>query len=127
MHSGEDSSQAYRRFPIIMCLREDDYDLLFNKGVFNGTREYMEYISYNGLVGSFAKVSQRLAGQAKEVVIVDMTKPVLDSVIKLKDNDIKKIEDVEDIPDEFKNYGKKKEDVQTSEEKAKNWVWTPGK
>lgn len=22
---------------------------------------------------------------------------------------------------------KKKEDVQTSEEKAKNWVWTPGK
>ena len=45
----------------------------------------------------------------------------------LKDNDIKKIEDVEDIPDEFKNYGKKKEDVQTSEEKAKNWVWTPGK
>ena len=32
-----------------------------------------------------------------------------------------------DIPDEFKNYGKKKEDVQTSEEKAKNWVWTPGK
>lgn len=26
-----------------------------------------------------------------------------------------------------KNYGKKKEDVQTSEEKAKNWVWTPGK
>ena len=127
MHSGEDRSQAYRRFPIIMCLREDDYDLLFNKGVFNGTREYMEYISYNGLVGSFAKVSQRLAGQAKEVVIVDMTKPVLDSVIKLKDNDIKKIEDVEDIPDEFKNYGKKKEDVQTLEDQAKNWVWTPGK
>lgn len=87
----------------------------------------MEYISYNGLVGSFAKVSQRLAGQAKEVVIVDMTKPVLDSVIKLKDNDIKKIEDVEDIPDEFKNYGKKKEDVQTLEDQAKNWVWTPGK
>lgn len=79
-------------------------------------------------VNGYAKsVSQRLAGQAKEVVIVDMTKPVLDSVIKLKDNDIKKIEDVEDIPDEFKNYGKKKEDVQTSEEKAKNWVWTPGK
>lgn len=32
-----------------------------------------------------------------------------------------------DEEDEFKNYGKKKEDVQTSEEKAKNWVWTPGK
>lgn len=46
---------------------------------------------------------------------------------KLKENEIKKIENVEDIPDEFKNYGKKKEDVQTLEDQAKNWVWTPGK
>lgn len=56
-----------------------------------------------------------------------MTKPVVDGVTKLKENEIKKIENVEDIPDEFKNYGKKKEDVQTLEDQAKNWVWTPGK
>lgn len=76
---------------------------------------------------SFARVSQRLSGEAKEVILVDMTKPVVDGVTKLKENEIKKIENVEDIPDEFKNYGKKKEDVQTLEDQAKNWVWTPGK
>lgn len=65
--------------------------------------------------------------KSKEVVLVDMTKPVVDGVAKLKENEIKKIENVEDIPDEFKNYGKKKEDVQTLEDQAKNWVWTPGK
>lgn len=127
IHKCEDKSQVNRRIPIILCLRESDYDLLFNKGVFNGTREFNQYIRYNGLVGSFARVSQRLSGEAKEVVLIDMTKPVVDGVVKLKENEIKKIENVEDIPDEFKNYGKKKEDVQTLEEKAKNWKWTPGK
>lgn len=59
--------------------------------------------------------------------IMQYCKHPITGEVLITEEQIKKIEDVEDIPDEFKNYGKKKEDVQTSEEKAKNWVWTPGK
>lgn len=45
----EDKSQSYRRFPFFLVLHEEDYVLGINKGLFEGTREYEQYISYEGL------------------------------------------------------------------------------
>lgn len=59
LQKAEDKGQSYRRFPFFLVLHEEDYDLGMNKGVFNGTREYNQYIMYNGLRGNMQKIAEK--------------------------------------------------------------------
>lgn len=102
----EDKGQSYRRFPIILCLRENDFDVLLNKGVAEGTREYEQYIGYKNLVGSFGAVAKKLEGKAREVVTVSMMAPALELTEKVKQLETEKISDPDQIPAEFLQYGK---------------------
>lgn len=104
-HKAEDKSQAFRRFPIILCIREKDFDCLLNKGVMENTREYEQYIEYKGLIGSFARIAQKLDGEAQLVVAQNMLDVAVDGVKKIRQNENKKISNVEDLPEEFKEYG----------------------
>lgn len=52
-------SQSYRRFPIIMPLNADDFEVLINKGVMEGTREFEDYYHFRNLRGNFYKVASR--------------------------------------------------------------------
>jgi hypothetical protein len=56
-HEAEDKNQAYRRMPIIIPLRDNDFDILINKGAFENTREYQQYIRYATITGNFAKLA----------------------------------------------------------------------
>lgn len=105
LYKAEDKSQAYRRFPIIICLREKDFDVLFNKGVFDNTREFLQYVTYKSITGSFARVAQCLDGVAKETVLKKLCEPIKEKVAILLANNDKKITEIENIPDEFKEYG----------------------
>ncbi len=42
----EDQNQARERFPIIIPMRFEDFDILINKGFLNDTREFDQYIAY---------------------------------------------------------------------------------
>lgn len=106
-HKVEDKGQSYRRFPIILCLREKDFDVLLNKGIANGTREYTQYIGYKNIVGNFGRVAENLSDRAQEVVMMDMIKPAIDCTEKVKAKEHTKISDPDLIPEEFKQYGKK--------------------
>lgn len=110
-HIAEDKSQSYRRFPMIICLRENDFDCLVNKGFAEGTREFEQYICYRNVVGNFGKVMAKLDGAARDKVVIDMTKPITDMHGQLLANVEKKITEIDDIPDEFKNYGRSVEDA----------------
>ena len=105
LHKKEDKGQSYRRFPIILCLREDEFDCLINKGVAEGTREYDQYIYYLCIKGSFAKLAQKLSGKAQLIVAQKMLQPALAGVKQIEANESQKISKSEEIPDEFKNYG----------------------
>jgi hypothetical protein len=105
-HESEDKGQSYRRFPIIICLREEQFDVLFNKGVMENTREYEQYLGYKNLMGNFAKVAQRFDGQAKEKIAINMLSTCIEGVERFKQNMTQKITDENDIPEEFLNYGK---------------------
>jgi hypothetical protein len=105
-HKSEDKGQSYRRFPIIICLREEQFDVLFNKGVMENTREYEQYLGYKNLMGNFAKVAQRFDGQAKEKIAINMLSTCIEGVERFKQNMTQKITDENDIPEEFLNYGK---------------------
>lgn len=75
----EDKGQSYRRFPFIIPLHEDDFDLLMNKGFYKGTREYDQYFEYKGIrgnmqriadaCGSNEKLSRKIQGQAVEGIV----------------------------------------------------------
>lgn len=59
IQKAEDKGQSYRRFPFFLVLHEEDYDLGMNKGVFEGTREYEQYMMYQGLRGNMQRIAER--------------------------------------------------------------------
>lgn len=105
LHKAEDKGQSYRRFPIIICLREEDFDVLINKGFAKNTFEFEQYLSYKHLVGNFGKIMQKLDGAARDKVGAQICKPIIEPVEKILIEKNKKITSIDEIPDEFKNYG----------------------
>lgn len=59
LQKSEDKGQSYRRFPFFLVLHEKDYDLGMNKGVFEGTREYEQYMIYAGIRGNMQKIATK--------------------------------------------------------------------
>ena len=55
----EDKSQSYRRFPFFLVLHENDYVLGMNKGLFEGSREFEQFLIYQGLRGNMRKIADR--------------------------------------------------------------------
>ena len=79
-HETEDKGQAYRRFPLIIPLHEEDFDLLLNKGFMENTSDYMEYIEYLGIMGNLQQINvacknnQMLARELENQAV----KPIVD-------------------------------------------------
>lgn len=59
-HRAENADQAWRRFPIIIPVREDEFDLLVNRGFLHGTREFREFEHYRNLRQNMQKGLRRL-------------------------------------------------------------------
>lgn len=115
-HNAEDKNQSYRRFPLIVCVRESDFDVLLNEGfITKDSHFYQQFLMYSHVTGSLSKVMQRLEGRAREKVLVDMTKPVMEAYTKVQDSHEEKISEIEDIPEEFEHYG----ETMTGKEYAK--------
>lgn len=51
-------SQAQRRFPFVMPVHDTDFDLLLNRGVYEGTREYSQYIENKNIIGNMQKIAE---------------------------------------------------------------------
>lgn len=78
---GEDKGQSYRRFPFIIPLHDEYFDLMVNKGYFSGERElFAEYEEYNRIRGNMAKIAQRCGGEnlLQRQISTEMLKPVTD-------------------------------------------------
>lgn len=59
-HTSESAqkSQAYRRFPMLIPLAADDFDIMINKGfVNNNAREYQDYMQYAKVRGNLRKIA----------------------------------------------------------------------
>lgn len=62
VHAAEDKGQSYRRVPFIIKLHEQDFDLLLNRGFYEGTNTFDEYIEYAQLRGNMQKIAERCQG-----------------------------------------------------------------
>lgn len=116
-HEAEDKNQAYRRFPYIMRVRENDFDLLINLGFVNkDTHAYHQYVMYERVRGSLKQVMTKLDGEAKNRVLADMTRPALDCYHMLTEKHDAKVRDPDLIPSEFNAYGTIVEPAEMAEE-----------
>lgn len=107
IHKIEDKSQAYRRFPLIIPIQEDYFTLLFNKGYFENTRDFMTYLSYGNITANFRRLTEMLENQPekKEIVERQTLRPIMEFTQKGLNKPKKELSD-EEISEEFKNYGK---------------------
>lgn len=109
VHKAEDKRQSYRRFPFFLVLHEEDYDLGMNKGVFDGTREFEQYMMYRGMQANMRRIADR-CGDNYELYNLE-TKKIVQPVME-KHEELKEImahrqqATAEEIAEEFKDSGK---------------------
>lgn len=109
IEKAEDKNQSYRRFPFFIVLHEEDYDLGMNKGVFDGTREFTQYMMYRGLQTNMRRIANR-CGNNHELYDAKTgmgVKPIVDRYDDLKVIMAHQQQGTnEEIDEEFKDLGK---------------------
>lgn len=106
-HESEDKSQSYRRFPIILPLHEQDFDMLLNKGFLENTKDFEEYIQYNNIRGNLQKIrvacgnNERLARELEAQTV----RPVIMKHNELMSKVVSDVPDEEEIRQMFSDYG----------------------
>lgn len=107
-HKAEDKGQSYRRFPIIIPLHEEDFDILLNKGVLEGTREYQQYVEHRHIRGNLERIRRKLAGYEEQISMIEskLVAPIMqahaDMAIGMRGGSN---ESLEEILADFANYG----------------------
>lgn len=105
----EDKKQSYRRFPFFLVLHEEDYDLGMNKGVFDGTREFTQYMMYRGLQTNMRRIADRCGNNHElyDLKSGEGVKPIVEKHDELKEIMAHRQQGtVEEINEEFKDLGK---------------------
>lgn len=116
-HNAEDINQAYRRFPLIIHVHEDDLEILLNKGFMDkDSYAYQQYYMSERIRGNLKNVATRLAGDLREKMLDTVTTPVMKAYDKLLESHDDKISDPAQLPDEFKHYGEVLTPEQAAEE-----------
>lgn len=108
LRKSEDKGQSYRRFPFFLVLHENDYDLGMNKGVFDGTREYEQYIMFNGLRGNMQRIAEKCGSNATlyNAITKKAVTPVIEHHDELKERMSHEQQGTdEEIWAEFKDVG----------------------
>lgn len=107
-HEAEDKGQSYRRFPFIIPLHIDDFDLLINRGFVEESGNYEEYIEHKNLVGNMQKIhsicgaNEQLARELEARTV----KVITDKHSEVKDKFDHETQDEDAIRAMFADYGK---------------------
>lgn len=115
LRKSEDKGQSYRRFPIIIPLHESDFDILLNKGVLEGTKEYQQFVEHHHVRGNMQRIHERLSGYDEQLRMVE--KKVVTPIIEAHNSVYDKLsggcpnENLCDILAEFEDYGTQDKDA----------------
>ena len=101
-HKAEDENQAWRRFPMILCVRTDDFTVLVNQGFVDDDLSSVQTMQmYANVRGSLKSMMQKLEGPAKEQALLTFGEPVLSARRMIEASHDKKISDPAQIPPEI--------------------------
>lgn len=115
LHKAEDKSQVFRRVGVIVGISESQLDISINRGFFEGTRAFDQYVQYRRLTGNFSRVITSVKGDAQKVLTDRFVDPVKGAYDTLKDSEDDRR--VDDIPEDMKYYGMTPIEVCHAEEK----------
>lgn len=107
-HEAEDKGQSYRRFPFIIPLHTEDFDLLLNRGFVEETGNYEEYIEHKNLVGNMQRIhsicgsNEQLARELEAKTVRTIT----DKHNEVKEKFDHETQDEDAIRAMFADYGK---------------------
>ena len=75
-----DPTQANRRFPIIIPIRMDDFDIMINSGYLDA-ETYSDYTAFQNVVGSFGRLAKRLNTRQELMLTVEaeLSKPIIEA------------------------------------------------
>lgn len=104
-HEAEDINQVRRRIVITMELHRDFFEAQFNKGYFEDNDDYGEYYDYKKMTGNFGKIRKALSSKQAEQTEALLTEPINKKIIDKFEQEENKT-DLNELPEEFKNYGK---------------------
>lgn len=104
----EDKGQSYRRFPFMIVLHEKDFDMLLNKGFYDGTKTFTEYYEYNHIKGNMQKIAERCGANEKlaKQIQGQCVKPISDKHNEVMERFEHPTEDEQAILAEFADVGK---------------------
>lgn len=107
VESDKDIVQYHRRITGIVKIMENDIvNFLFNKGIMQDTREYEQYTSVKLMAYNFQRTVERLQGSALASVETVAFDEMVSTTKSIDDKYSSKVSEVDDLPEEFKNYGK---------------------
>lgn len=105
-HKSEDKGQSYRRFPMIIALREKDFDILLNSGFMYNTHDFDQYLAYRNIQGGMQAIA--LKCQRNESLRRELENKTVNPIVE-KYNDLIPSDDQETDEDqirkEFDDYG----------------------
>lgn len=108
LHHSEDKNQSYRRFPIIVPIRANDFDLFINKGFMSGNPElYQQYECIKNLKGGLRNFVSEYGGNAYRQIENKVCGEIVSVDKMLRDDKTAKKEVLDDdfLEGEFKQLG----------------------
>lgn len=121
-YKAEDKGQAYRRFPLITEIKENDFDLYINKGFLEDTSAFEEYISYRNIRGNLQTIAVR-CGQ-NQILARTLTDRTLSLVTAQYNQLVNKFNysalDEQAVLEELKGFGVQMLDLTKTEEQLQN-------
>ena len=105
-HVGEDVRQAYRRIPLIINLRDDDFDILVREDIVEGRRSVSQnYVLYACVQGSIQEIMQELSRKQQEEVLNMVSEPIVKACQKIVDTQFSQFSEIEELPEKFHSFG----------------------
>lgn len=105
-HKSEDKGQSYRRFPIIIPIHENDFDILLNRGFKDNSNEFEQYLAYRHVQGCMQTIAQRC--QQNEDLARELERKTVKPIVDLHKELVSSYEqetDEDQIRKEFADYG----------------------
>ena len=104
-HKAENTEQIYRRIPVIIPIRESDFDILVNKGIMEGTREFHQYYLHERIRANFRYMHEQLSEYGGGAKLLEVEKKAITPIIEVSEEiNLPPPEDEVDLS-EFESYG----------------------
>lgn len=118
----EDKGQSYRRFPFMIVLHEEDFDMFLNKGFLDNTANFQEYMEYKHIRGNMQKIA--VACGANEEMAkrlqTQAVKPITDKHNEVLEKISHEAPSEAELLEMFKDVGKTPEQIKAENREAKD-------